>query len=80
MATETRETVDLIGSDKVEGTAVYDANGERMGTIKRVMLEKRSGQVSYAVLRDCLKSSGCRESTQHQTRHREVNHGLTTLW
>src|SRR5262245_15683997 len=50
MATETRETVDLIGSDKVEGTAVYDAKGERMGTIKRVMLEKRSGQVSYAVL------------------------------
>jgi hypothetical protein len=50
MATEARETVDLIGSDKVEGTAVYDANGERMGTIKRVMIEKRSGQVSYAVL------------------------------
>ena len=50
MATETRETVDLIGSDKVEGTAVYDANGERMGTIKRVMLEKRSGHVAYAVL------------------------------
>jgi hypothetical protein len=45
-----RETVDLIGSDKVEGTAVYDAKGERMGTIKRVTLEKRSGQVSYAVL------------------------------
>ena len=38
MATETRETVDLIGSDKVEGTAVYDANGERMGTIGRVSL------------------------------------------
>ena len=50
MATEARETVDLIGSDKVEGTAVYDANGERMGTIERVMLEKRSGQVAYAVL------------------------------
>src|SRR5688572_26474093 len=50
MATEARETVDLIGSDKVEGTAVYDAKGERMGTIKRVMLEKRSGQVAYAVL------------------------------
>jgi hypothetical protein len=50
MATETRETVDLIGSDKVEGTAVYDAKGERMGTIQRVMLEKRSGQVAYAVL------------------------------
>ena len=50
MATETRETAGLIGSDKVEGTAVYDTHGERMGTIKRVMLEKRRGQVSYAVL------------------------------
>ena len=50
MATETRETIDLIGSDKVEGTAVYDAHGERMGTIERVMLAKRSGQVAYAVL------------------------------
>ena len=46
MATEARETVDLIGSDKVEGTAVYDANAERSGTIKRVMLEKRSGHVA----------------------------------
>src|SRR5215813_11025178 len=31
------------------------------------------------ILRGCLKSSSCRESTQHQTRHREVNHGLTAL-
>ena len=50
MATEARETVDLIGSDKVEGTAVYDANGEHIGSIERVMIEKRSGQVAYAVL------------------------------
>jgi hypothetical protein len=28
MATEGRETAGLIGSDKVEGTAVYDAKGE----------------------------------------------------
>jgi hypothetical protein len=51
METEARETAGLIGSDKVEGTAVYDANGERIGSIDRVMLEKRSGQVAYAVLR-----------------------------
>ena len=30
-------------------------------------------------LRGCLKSSGCREPTPHQTRHREVHHGLTAL-
>src|SRR5438128_11331091 len=50
MATEARETADLIGSDKVEGTTVYDAKGEEMGSIERVMIEKRSGQVAYAVL------------------------------
>ena len=50
MATEARETADLIGSDKVEGTTVYDAKGEKMGSIARVMIEKRSGQVASAVL------------------------------
>jgi len=50
MATDARETAALIGSDKVEGTAVYDAHGEHMGSIARVMIEKRSGQVAYAVL------------------------------
>ena len=30
-------------------------------------------------VRGCLKRSGCRKPTQHQTRHREVNHRLTTL-
>jgi sporulation protein YlmC with PRC-barrel domain len=50
MATEARETVDLISSDKVEGTAVYDANGKHIGSIEWVMIEKRSGQVAYAVL------------------------------
>ena len=50
MATEARETARLIGSDKVEGTPVYDAKGERMGSIERVMIDKKSGQVAYAVL------------------------------
>ncbi|UZE49230.1 PRC-barrel domain-containing protein [Rhodopseudomonas sp. P2A-2r] len=50
MTTEARETVSLIGSDKVEGTAVYGPDGERIGTIERVMIEKVSGRVSYAVL------------------------------
>ncbi|MDR7038469.1 MULTISPECIES: PRC-barrel domain-containing protein [Methylobacterium] len=39
----------LIESDRVEGTAVYDANGVRIGTIKRLVIEKISGQVVYAV-------------------------------
>jgi hypothetical protein len=50
MATEERETSTLIGSDKVEGTAVYGANESQIGSIERVMIDKRSGKVSYAVL------------------------------
>ena len=46
----TDETGSLIGSDKVEGTAVYGANREKVGTIERVMIEKQSGKVSFAVL------------------------------
>ena len=38
-----------------------------------------SAKFSVRQLRGCLKSLGRRESTQHQTRHREVNHGLTAL-
>jgi hypothetical protein len=50
MAIEARETAGLISSDKVEGTAVYDAKGEHIGSIERVMIDKVGGQVAYAVL------------------------------
>ena len=36
-----RETVSLIGSDKVEGTPVYRSNGDRVGQIDRVMIDNR---------------------------------------
>jgi sporulation protein YlmC with PRC-barrel domain len=48
--TDTRETTDLIASDKVEGTEVYRSNGDHVGEIERVMIEKRSGKVAYAVM------------------------------
>ncbi|MGX9430944.1 MULTISPECIES: PRC-barrel domain-containing protein [Bradyrhizobium] len=50
MSVESRETVNLIGSDKVEGTSVYGAENKKIGTIERVMIDKVSGNVSYAVL------------------------------
>jgi hypothetical protein len=50
MAIEARETAGLIASDKVEGTYVYDAKGEHIGSIERLMIDKISGQVAYAVL------------------------------
>jgi sporulation protein YlmC with PRC-barrel domain len=40
----------LIESDRVEGTTVYDANGNSIGSIKRLMIEKISGKVAYAVM------------------------------
>ena len=48
--TATKETGDLIASDKVEGTAVYDRNGTKLGSVYNFMVEKRSGHVAYAVL------------------------------
>ncbi len=44
------ESGTLIAADKVIGTAVYDASGERLGTVDSIMLNKRSGKVAYAVM------------------------------
>ncbi|MBU1360407.1 MAG: PRC-barrel domain-containing protein [Gammaproteobacteria bacterium] len=49
MATTT-STHDVISSDKVEGTTVYNAAGEKLGTIDDLMIDKVSGQVRYAVM------------------------------
>ncbi|WP_447728400.1 PRC-barrel domain-containing protein [Sphingomonas koreensis] len=46
----TDETDRLIASNKVEGTSVFDMQGEKLGTIHSFMLDKDSGQVEYAVL------------------------------
>jgi hypothetical protein len=40
----------LIESDRVEGTTVYDPQGKNIGSIKRLMIEKISGRVAYAVM------------------------------
>ena len=45
-----RETSNLIASDKVEGTDVYRSNGDSIGRIERVMIDKLSGKVAYAVM------------------------------
>lgn len=41
---------DLIASDRVEGTAVYNRQGERLGKISNFMVDKASGQARYAIL------------------------------
>lgn len=40
----------LIASDRVEGTPVRSTDGTAMGTIKRVMIDKRTGNIAYSVL------------------------------
>ncbi|OWJ63992.1 PRC-barrel domain-containing protein [Inquilinus limosus] len=45
-----RETHRLIASDKVERTPIRRPNGDRIGTIQRVMIDKRTGRVGYAVM------------------------------
>lgn len=44
------ETATLIASDKVEGTAVYNRQGDRLGSVSNFMVDKQSGTVRYAVL------------------------------
>lgn len=40
----------LIASDRVEGTAVRRPSGEKIGHIERLMIDKVTGKVSYAIL------------------------------
>ena len=40
------ETDRLIASDRVEGTAVYNRQAERLGDFYNFMVDKRSGQSS----------------------------------
>lgn len=44
------ETISLIAADKVEGTPVYNADAEKLGTVDKLMIDKHSGRVSYAVM------------------------------
>jgi sporulation protein YlmC with PRC-barrel domain len=44
------ETNRLISSDKVEGTDVYNRNGDHLGSVRDLMIDKRSGQVEYAIM------------------------------
>ena len=41
---------DVISADRVEGTTVYNEAGDKLGSVCDLMIDKRSGQVRYAVL------------------------------
>ncbi len=44
------ETHQLISSDKVEGTSVFGPDRKKIGSVYTLMIDKVSGQVSYAVV------------------------------
>jgi sporulation protein YlmC with PRC-barrel domain len=46
----TSSTHDVISSDRVEGTNVYNSAGDKLGSIAHLIIDKRSGQVRYAVM------------------------------
>lgn len=41
----------MISADKVEGTPVVNPEGENLGHISEIMIDKGSGKVAYAVLK-----------------------------
>jgi sporulation protein YlmC with PRC-barrel domain len=40
----------LISADRVQGTPVFDREGEQIGHVEDVMLDKESGKVAYAIM------------------------------
>ena len=49
MPTPTGHTTAILAS-KVRGTPVYDKDGERIGTVEDVVLDKLSNNIMFAVL------------------------------
>ncbi len=40
----------LIAAEKVEGTNVYNLQGDKLGTVDDIMLDKVSGKAIYAIM------------------------------
>jgi hypothetical protein len=47
-AKETAMTHTLVASDRVEAAPVFGRDGQKIGTIERLMLDKMTGIVAYA--------------------------------
>ena len=47
---ETDETHRLISSQKVDGTECYNRNGDHLGTVDHMMIDKFTGHVEYVVM------------------------------
>ena len=77
MSTE-GSTCPWIASDRVEGTAVYGPDKERMGSIKRLMIDNTTGYVAYADLNfgGFLGIGGVRVSEAEKATLNEISSAL----
>ncbi|MFD2740538.1 PRC-barrel domain-containing protein [Sulfitobacter aestuarii] len=48
--TGTSSAASMVSSNDVNGTAVYGADGTQVGHIDHLMIDKKSGNVAYAVM------------------------------
>jgi sporulation protein YlmC with PRC-barrel domain len=40
----------LIAADQVQGTTIYNPNGDNLGSVEDVMIDKVTGKIAYAVV------------------------------
>ena len=74
-STHIRAAHRLIASDRIEGTLVCRLDGLQLGVVERLMVNKVSGQVAYAVMKATLPECGDRRfpiawEVLHYDRHR----------
>lgn len=77
MQTNTQSSQDCIASDRVEGTAVYGSDGDKIGSVDSIMIEKRSGQAREAILDvgGFLGMGGSRHAVPWQKLEYDVDQG-----
>lgn len=48
--TTTNTVTSVVSSDRVLGTNVYNPNGDKLGSVEGLQIDKQSGKVHYAVM------------------------------
>ena len=44
------ETTTLVASDKMQGTKIYSATGDNLGSVDDLMIDEKSGTIAYAIM------------------------------
>ncbi len=47
---DTKQDSNLISSDRVEGTTLFGDDGKEIGTVRKMMIDKKSGQVRHVIV------------------------------